>query len=148
MAAGIVAFAPVFNCELNAFREVLLTHQSDEVDSEEGDVEGDGYHDGDGDDDYDEELNCNDEENVSSNGRNNKVDFVVVALQKFTVDSLAPVLAEEVQPGVSCWRLLSEISQGRNGSNACSLISLQIGYAFFKTTLRFRHNNLPYQSTS
>ena len=55
MAAGIVAFAPVFNCELNAFREVLLTHQSDEVESEEGDVEGDGYHDGDGDDD-DEEL--------------------------------------------------------------------------------------------
>ena len=72
MAAGIVAFAPVFNCELNAFREVLLTHQSDEVDSEEGDVEGDGYHDGDGDDDYDEELNCNDEGNVWSNGRNNK----------------------------------------------------------------------------
>lgn len=71
MAAGIVAFAPVFNCELNGFREVLLTHQSDEVDSEEGDVEGDGYH-GDGDDD-DEELHCSDEENVSSNGRDKKL---------------------------------------------------------------------------
>ena len=122
MTAGIVAFASVFNCELNAFREVLLTHPTDQVDSEEGDIEGDGYHDGDG----------NDEENFSSNGRNNKVDFVVVALQKLTVDSLAPVLAEEVHAGVSCWRLPSEISQGLykgcNGSNACSLIS----HAFFK----------------
>jgi len=100
MAPGIVAFAPVFNCELNTFHEVLLTHQSDEVDSEEGDVEGHGYHDGDGDAD-DEELNCN--------GRNNKVDFVVVALKKLIVDSFAPVLAEDIQPGVSCWRLLSKI---------------------------------------
>ena len=135
LAAGIAAFAPVFNCELNAFREVLLTHQSDKVEFEEEDVEGDSYHDGDGDDD-DEELNCSDDENVSDNGRNNKVDFVLVALEKLTVGSLEPVFAEEVQPGVSCWRLPSEISQGlykgRNGSNACSLISLLIGYAFCK----------------
>ena len=41
MAAVIIAFAPVLNSELNAFREVLVTHQSDEVDREEGDVEGD-----------------------------------------------------------------------------------------------------------
>ena len=61
-----------------------------------------GYHYGDGDDDEDE-LDFNNEETVSSNGRNNKVDFVVVALQKLTVDSLEPVLAEEVQLGVSCW---------------------------------------------
>ena len=33
MTTGIVAFALVLNSELNAFREVLLTHQSDEVDS-------------------------------------------------------------------------------------------------------------------
>ena len=98
----IVSCAPVLNSELNVFREVLLTHQSDDVDSEKGDAEGDGYHYGDGDDD-DDELDFNDEENVSSNGRNNEVDFVVTALQKLTVDSLEPVLAEEAQPGVSCW---------------------------------------------
>ena len=139
MAAGIVAFAPVFNCELNAFREVLLTQQSEEVDSEE-DIEVDGYHDGDGDDDDEEFIDCNDEENVSSNGRNNKVDFVVVALEKLIVDSLEPVVDKEVQSGVSCWRLPSEISQGRykghTGSNACSLISLLIEYAFYKNNTR------------
>ena len=83
---------------------MLLTHQSDEVESEEGDVEGDGYHDGDGDDD-DEELS--------------RLFCCLVALQKLTVDSLAPVLAEEVQPWVSCWRLPSELSQGLyEGCNA------------------------------
>ena len=76
---------------------MLLTHRSDEVDSEEGDVEGNGCHYGDEDEDGNE-LDCNDEENVSSNDSNNKIDFVVVALQKFTVDSLGPVL---VQLGVS-----------------------------------------------
>lgn len=49
-------FALVLNSELNAFREVLLTHQSDEVDKKEGDVESDCYHYGGEDDDDDEQI--------------------------------------------------------------------------------------------
>ena len=49
-------FALVLNSELNAFREVLLTHQSDEVEKKEGDVESDCYHYGGEDDDDDEQI--------------------------------------------------------------------------------------------
>lgn len=135
VAAGIVAFAPVLNCELKCFREVLLTHQSDEVESDEECVNDDG----DGDDDGDNEVLESDEED-STNGRNTKSEFILVALRKLTVDSSEPVSAEEVRPGVSCWCLPSDISQGRykgrSGSNACSLISLMIGYAFYKNKLQ------------
>ena len=121
VAAGIVAFAPVLNCELDSFREVLLAHQCDEVESDEECVDDDDN--GDGDDDGDNEvLECDEEDSTS--GKNSKSEFILVALPKLTVDSSEPVSAEEVQPGVSCWRLPSEISQGRykgrNGSNACS----------------------------
>lgn len=133
VAAGIVAFAPVLNCELDSFREVLLTHQCDEVESDEECVDDDDE--GDGDDGGDNEiLECNEED--STTWRNTKSEFILVVLQKLTVDCSEPVLVEEVRPGVSCWRLPSEISQGRykgrSGSNACSLISLMIGYAFYK----------------
>ena len=129
IAAGIVAFAPVLNCELNAFREVLLTNQSDEVESDGEDTVDDGDYEGD---------DCSDEENVCTDDSNHS-DFVMNALEILTVDSLEPVLAEDVGP-VSCWRLPSHMSQGRykgrNGSNACSLISLMIGYVFYKTKTR------------
>lgn len=48
VAAGTVVFAPV-HCEIDSFREMLLTHQCDEVQSDKECVDDDGNGD---DDDY------------------------------------------------------------------------------------------------
>ena len=47
VATGIVAFAPVLNYELDSFCEVPLTHQRDEVESDEEYVDDDDEGDGD-----------------------------------------------------------------------------------------------------
>lgn len=131
ITAGIVAFAPVLNCDLTVFREVLLTQQPSELESDEeemdaNDVDEEGY-----------ECNGDEDHDLCSDGRPQSPDIVIDAMEKLTVDSMGPVLAEELLPGVFCWRLPCTISQGtykgRNGSNACSLISLLIGHIFCKT---------------
>lgn len=112
---AFVAFAPVLNCK------VLLTHQCEEVESDEECVDDNDE----GDDDGDNEIfECNEED--STTWRNTKSEFILVALQKLIVNCLEPVSVEEVRPGVYCWHLPSEISQGRykgrSGSNACSFV--------------------------
>lgn len=137
ITAGIVAFAPVLNCDLTAFREVLLTQQPNEVESDEEEIDDDYA------DDVEEGFECSVEadSDLCSNGRTQSPDIVLDAIDKLTVDCTEPVSADELRPGVSCWRLPSTMSQGayegRNGSNACSLISLLIGHVFYKTKTRF-----------
>ena len=131
ITAGIVAFAPVLNCELTAFREVLPTEQPNELESDEEEI-----------DDVEEGFECSVEadSDLCSNDSSQSSDIVLDAIDKLAVDYTEPVSAEELRPGVSCWRLPNTMSQGvykgRNGSNACSLISLLIGHVFYKTKTR------------
>ena len=66
MTVGIVAFAPVLNCDLTAFREVLLIQQPNEVESNEEEIDDDDY-----DDDVEEGFECSVEADcdLCSNGR-------------------------------------------------------------------------------
>ena len=132
ITAEIVAFAPVLNCELTAFREVLLTQQPNEVESDEEEMH----------DDVEEGFECifEADSDLCSYDRTQSSEIVLDAIDKLAVDYMEPVSAEELRPGVSCWRLPNTMSQsaykGRNDSNACSLISLLIGHVFYKTKTR------------
>ena len=93
-----------------------------------------------GEEENDDEENFNDEgeeeeeseavdnsEMVSRSG-----DVVLDALSDIGAAPLFSVLPQQLRPSVTCWQLPIDASQGRylgrNGSNACSLISLLIGY--------------------
>lgn len=127
----IVAFAPVLNCELTAFREVLLTQRPNEVDSDEDEMDDDVYEEGFEHDGMEGHDICSDDITESKD---------IVLEVKLIVDSIEPVVAEDLRPVVSCWRLPSAMSQGFykrcNGSNACSLILLLIGNVFCKTKIQ------------
>ena len=103
--------------------------ESDEEEMDANDVDEEGY-----------ECNGDEDHDLCSDGRPQSPDIVI--------DSMEPILAQELFPGVSCWRLPSTIGQGtykgRNGSNACSLISLLIGHICkTKTQLPTKQSALP-----
>lgn len=130
IAAGISAFAPVLTEELHVFRTFLLTHEVEEeedADDEES-LNGDG--DGDENDNIIEFLGGNASDLAVGSATGNAI---LQALSTLSVPVLDPVFPEVLAPGVSCWKFPKEISQGfykgRNGSNACSLISILLGYA-------------------
>lgn len=130
IAAGISAFAPVLTEELDVFRKYLLTHEVEE----EEDVDDEESLNGDGDGDENENIieliggNASDLAVGSATGN-----LILQALSTLSVPVLDSVFPEVLTPGVSCWKFPKEISQGlykgRNGSNACSLISILLGYA-------------------
>jgi len=123
MAAGISAFAPVLTDELDAFRQVLLTHQIEEEDDDDNECLNDG-----GDEDEEDELTSTESSDVASRSG----DIVLDALSNIGAAKIIAAPPEEIRAGVTCWKLPLDASQGRyngrNGSNACSLISLLIGY--------------------
>ena len=130
IAAGISAFAPVLTEELHVFRNFLLTHEVEEEEDADDKESLNGDGDGDENDNIIEFLggNASDLEVGSATGN-----AILQALSTLSVPVLDPVFPEVLAPGVSCWKFPREISQGfykgRNGSNACSLISILLGYA-------------------
>lgn len=142
IAAGISAFAPVLTEELHVFRNFLLTHEVEEeedADDEES-LNGDG--DGDENDNIIELLGGNASDLAVGSATGNAI---LQALSTLSVPVLDPVFPEVLAPGVSCWKFPKEISQGfykgRNGSNACSLISILLGYALSFQKFRPRSAN-------
>ena len=126
IAAGISAFAPVLTEDLDAFREFLLTHDI-EVE-EDGDAES---LNGEGDEnEEDTELISGGYSDLIGKGSANTI---LDALTNLSTPQVCAVPPEVIAPGVTCWKFPKEISQGlykgRNGSNACSLISILAGYA-------------------
>lgn len=130
MAAGVRSFASVLTDDLDAFRQVLLARQlGDEEEDEE-----------------EEYLNVEEEEDddvgeavddspvTSPSG-----DIVLVTLSNIGSAPIFTVSPEKLKPAVTCWKLPIDVSQGRyrgrNGSNACSLISLLIGHTLQKRNI-------------
>jgi len=125
IAAGISAFAPVLTEDLDAFRQFLLMH---DVEVEDGDVES---LNGEGDEnEEDTELISSGYSNLIGKGSANTI---LDALSNLSAPLVRAVPPEVIAPGVTCWKFPKEISQGlykgRNGSNACSLISILAAYA-------------------
>lgn len=126
IAAGISAFAPVLTEDLDAFRQFLLTHDV-EVE-EDGDAES---LNGEGDEnEEDTELISSGYSELIGKGSANTI---LDALSNLSAPLVRAVPPKVIAPGITCWKFPKEISQGlykgRNGSNACSLISILAGYA-------------------
>lgn len=125
MAAGINAFAPVVTLDLDLFRQVLLTQQLDDADNDDEDEPSMN-------EDEDEDLEDDDTESSITGGEE---DIFIAALERLGPAPIDSVSSEQVRPGVSIWKFPSEVCQGRykgrNGSNACSLISLLTGYTIW-----------------
>ena len=130
MAAGISAFAPVLTDELDAFRQVLLTHEIDYQGDDDDDDDDDECLNEDGNEDEDVEVTSVESGEVSVVSGN----IVLDALANIGVAPTFTVSPGEIREGVTCWKFPADICQGRyngrNGSNACSLIGLLIGHTF------------------
>jgi len=126
IAAGISAFAPVLTEDLDAFRQFLLTHDV-EVE-EDGDAES--LNDKGDENEEDTELISSGYSNLIGKGSANTI---LDALSNLSAPLVRAVPPEVIAPGITCWKFPKEISQGlykgRNGSNACSLISILAAYA-------------------
>ena len=138
IATGISSFAPVLTDELDAFRQMLLTHHIEYQDDEEDCLN-------------DDDSNDEDADFPTEDGSEMACLSGDMVLNVFATIGAAPmfvVAPEEIRAGVTCWKLPSHASQGRyngrNGSNACSLISLLIGYTLNlrKITPPLGHLNL------
>lgn len=123
IASGIVSFAPVLTDKLDEFCQVLLTHQIEYQESDDEESLSD-----DGDNDEDAEMPSEE----SSERDSHFGDIVLDALANIGTGPVFVVPSEEIRAGATCWKLPLDASQGGyngiNGSNACSLISLLIGY--------------------
>ena len=132
IVAAINAFASLLTEELDSFRSVLLTYDANDDDDEGDDViltE---------DDELEEdslEMQIFSSTTAAREGNKSR-DIVLDALDHLGVTSVNPVAPEmATMPGVTCWKFPPEVCQGRyngrNGSNACSLISLLTGYTWW-----------------
>lgn len=135
ITSGINAFAPVLTDELTPFRQILLTH---DVDEDENDDDYNSLGDDEDQEVDDDELQSTDLD-ISGPQGNKYGDIVLDALQNLGAASVNPIPPEEITPGVTCWKFPREVCQGRyngrNGSNACSLISLLTGYTWWLRTV-------------
>ena len=134
VAAGLKAFASVLSGELHSFRELACNTEGDFAELEE-EV------------DPDDELECEEDEadeeedeGVDSTSADNELtEFSKIADE---LPVLPPLRSERVAGDICAWHFPKEISQstfnGRNGSNACSLISILIAYLFGKKKCKFQ----------
>ncbi len=127
ITAGISAFAPVLTDELDEFRQFLLTHDlEEEEDGDEESLNGDG-------DENEESIELISGEASDMEVGSRSGNSVLDALSNVSSRTTFTVLPEVLAPGVTSWKFPKEVSQGlykdRNGSNACSLIAILIGYA-------------------
>lgn len=122
---GITAFAPVLPINLDVLCEIPFLSKKEHEHLEDKDEEG-VYDD---DKDEDDDIDVEEEENVDTQ----PVDVVLQAVDNVNnVNRTSCAVSDCPAPGVYCWRFPVDISQGRyngrNGSNACSIISLLLGY--------------------
>ena len=139
LTSGVSAFAPVLPTEADVFLDQATEEQveQEEQESENEDEDED-------DDDKDEDE---DDEKEGIKDDNESVDAVLHALHRIEVAPGSPLSYEILAPGVHICRFPRTICQGRykgrNGSNACSVISLLMSYAITKRNIRIQACQTP-----
>jgi hypothetical protein len=120
--AGLQAFSTILQIDMEQFKEATSSQEDINISESENDNE-----------DSDDE----DVEDESSVGYD--VNCVLHDLAKVKIDPVCEVSAESLTDGVYFWQFPNTISQGgykgRNGSNACSIISLVLGFTINKEKL-------------
>ena len=122
IGTGITSFACVLTDELDPFREMLLAGNSLYAPDDDKDAD-------------DERASEDEDEEVDADSDHANDAFLteLVSLHTTPVPLVAP---DVLTSGVLCWRFPAEISQGlynaRNGSNACGVIRMMLGYTHWK----------------
>lgn len=138
IATGVNAFASVLSDELDAFHKLSLQCEEDGVidpsddtqkeECEEDEEEGE-----------EEEYEEDDQRGLQVEALENE-DLAEFAKILDEIDELAPLCSVSLGEEVCAWKLPQQMCQSlfnqRNGSNACSLISLLIAYVLEKKNIQ------------
>lgn len=135
IATGVNAFASVLSDELDAFRKLSLQSEedgvidpSDDTQKEECEEEEEG-----GEEEEDDERGLQ----IEALGNGDLEEFANILDE---LDELAPLRSVSLGEEVCAWKLPQQMCQSlfnlRNGSNACSLISLLIAYVLEKKNIQ------------
>jgi len=138
IATGLNAFASVLSDELDAFRTLSLQCEEDRLidsfdDTQNEEREGEEEEEGD-----EEEYEEDDERGlqVEASGNGDLAEFATILDE---LDELDPLCSVSLDDDVCAWHLPPQMCQSllnqRNGSNACSLISLLIAYVLEKKNI-------------
>lgn len=139
IAAGLKAFASALSNELHSFRELAVNSEDDVAAEleEENDLADDSECD---EDEADEEFSGgeHDEEGADSTpGDNELTEFSKIVNE---LHAFPPLRSERISEDICSWYFPQEISQstfnGRNGSNACSLISVLLACLFVRKNMQ------------
>lgn len=143
IASGVNAFASVLSDEVDAFRELSAQSEGDVAEVEGGIDPVDDSRDEWGEEDEGEEEEEEEEQDdergfeVVSSRDNELAEFAMILDE---LADLAPLCSVSLGDNVCAWQLPQQMCQSlfnqRNGSNACSLISLLIAYVMAKKDIQ------------
>lgn len=146
IALGVNTFASVLLDELDAFRELSLQSEGDRAECEVGmdpvdDSRNEEWCEEEGAEDEEEEEEEEQDDvqgvQVSTSRVNDLAEFAQILDE---LDELAPLCSVSLGDNVCAWQLPQQICQSlfnqRNGSNACSLISILIAYVMAKKDIK------------
>lgn len=140
VAAGLNAFASVLSDELHSFQDLVVDSEGDEADIEEDTEFEDETGAEEDDDEVEDQRTAIDDEATDHAAPDDSelADFNKVA---HDLQSLPITLrSEEINANICVWYFHEELSQstlnGRNGSNACSMIAISVACFFARRSLR------------
>ena len=131
IALGLNAFASVLSDELHSFRDLAVQSEEDAGEEEEETEPAYEWLAEEDDEDEADPERQQDGEDTNANPELQEFSRIVNELYDFP-----PLQSVRVSENICAWKFPQEISQstfnGRNGSNACSVISLLVAYSFRK----------------
>lgn len=137
IAAGLKAFASVLSEELHLFQDLAVHSEDDDSWPEE---ENDVANESEGEDEYADDEDVGDlpnEEEAPAIQTNELTEFTKIVDE---LHAFPPLLSELISEDIYAWRFPQEISQGtfngRNGSNACSLIAILFACLFTRKSMQ------------
>jgi len=142
IAAGLNEFAPILQIDLGQFSNISPPNKEELVETES-----------DNDDAEDEsDEDCVNDVTLDLDENDEKASSVLSNVHSVSVNQSCEIFGERLADGVFYWQFPGEISQGRykgrNGSSACSVISLVLGCIINKQNIPLPLCTPPYQLTS
>ena len=138
IATGVNAFASVLSDELDAFRKLSLQSEEDGVIDPSDDTQKEECEEEEEEEGEEDEYEEDDERGLQVESLGNG-DLEELANILDELDELTPLRSVSLGEEVCAWKLPQQMCQSlfnlRNGSNACSLISLLIAYVLEKKNI-------------
>ena len=141
IASGLNAFASVLSDEIHSFRELAVQSEEDAGEVEEETEPAYEWMAEEEEDDEADQERQEDGEATNADPELQEFSRIVNELYDFP-----PLQSVRVSENICVWQFPQEISQstfnGRNGSNACSLISLLVAYIFSRKGIQIPHEGI------